>query len=87
MSNNISKRNKSILYYCTLQYLRFRNYISWIRGKYIDKSGYSIKFHGIKKREIKQKLEKFNTLEKDSQIDIRICKLGINTFKLEPNLK
>jgi len=63
-------------------YLRSRNIVGWIIGKYIEKSGYCIKYIGVSKKEVKSNLEIFKQIQGDS-FDYNISRLGINTFKIE----
>lgn len=63
-------------------YLRIRNIVGWIIGKYIKKRGYCIKYEGVSKKEVKTKFGLFKQIHEDS-FNYNISKLGINTFKIE----
>ena len=63
-------------------YLRFRNFVGWIIGKYIKRTGYCIKYEGVSKNEVNSKLAIFKQIHRDS-FEYKISRLGINTFKIE----
>jgi len=80
-SGNGVKENILIAYlkrFCS----RFIRRLRWLKGK-SKKSGYTIKFEGLNKKEVKDKIEKIKKIDLDSFIEVDIKKCGINTFKIE----
>jgi len=82
---NVLKKGINFSNYILRFYTRFYSLLKIIRSKYLRKSGYYDRFPGIKKNEIKKKLDLLMKIEGFDIGKIKIKKCGADTFKIIAN--
>lgn len=66
-----------------LYYQRFRAFLRWKKGKYYHKSAYTISYEGVKRFEVKNRIQKLHLIENNDVANLKVSKRGINVFHIE----